>query len=208
MKSTYALFLILFSNSYISKAQDIIGDLRVGFNTSLEKNISSTNMSTGQETGYEADYNKINYRLGLNLEYSLTDNLSLNGSLNYSNKNFAGTFYCHKCGLIPQGVKNNDFRFIEIPLTLKYYFLPGSFRLFGELGLNNLFLLSKDLIAEYSSNTYILGIKIGSGIEYKLNQKFSILIPIEFNSSISPIYKESDFRLKSIVFGVGVMKRL
>ena len=117
----------------------------MGFNTSIEKNMSSEKIAFGKKAGYSADYNKTNYRLGLNFEYELKANFSIKASINYSNKDFTGTYYCAVCDfLIPPSPQDIDFRFIEVPLTLKYYLLPNKIRLFGEFGINNIFLLSSE----------------------------------------------------------------
>ena len=86
----------------------------------------------------------------------------MNTSINYSNKDFIGTYYCAVCDfLVPPSPQEISFRFVEIPLTVKYYFLPNKIRLFGEFGLNNLFLLNK----EVTDNSYTFGVKLGGGVE-------------------------------------------
>jgi len=205
MKKTLLLFGILLIYSIGIKAQENLSKLRIGLSSSIEKNLSSESFAFDKYTGYSAAYNKTNYRLGLNLEYELTSNFSLNTGINYSNKDFTGTYYCAVCDfIVAPSPQNIDFRFIEVPLTLKYYFLPNKIRLFGEFGLNNLFSLNK----EVTDNSYGLGIKLGGGIAYNFTKKIALQITADFNYGISKLYKESGFKLKSIAFGVGIMKRL
>ncbi len=205
MKKTIVIFGIILFYSYGIKAQENSSKLRIGLNASIEKNLSSENIAFDKYTGYSADYNKTNYRLGLNFEYELKTNFSINTAINYSNKDFTGTYYCAVCSfIVPPSPQNIDFRFIEVPLTLKYYFLPNKIRLFGEFGLNNLFSLNK----EVTDNSYGLGIKLGSGIEYNLSKKIALQMTMDYNSGISKLYKESEFKLKSFAFGIGIMKKL
>lgn len=186
-------------------AQETLEKLRIGLSTNIENNISSESFAFDKHIGYSANYNKTNYRFGLNFEYDLKDDISINSSINYSNKDFTGTYYCAVCEfIVPPSPQEIDFRFIEIPLTLKYYFLPNKIRLFGEFGLNNLLSLNN----EVTDNSYILGLKLGGGIEYNFTNKLALQINIDYNNSLSKLYKESDFKLKSIDFGIGIMKRI
>jgi len=205
MKKTILIFGIILCYSYGIKAQENSNKLRIGLNAGIEKNLSSENIAFDQYTGYSANYNKTNYRLGLNFEYELKTNFSINIAINYSNKDFTGTYYCAVCDfIVPPSPQSIDFRFIEVPLTLKYYFLPNKIRLFGEFGLNNTFLLNK----EVTDNSYGLGIKLGGGIEYNLSKKIALQMTMDYNKGILKLYKESGFKLKSFAFGIGIMKRL
>lgn len=205
MKKTLLILGILFFCSIGINAQESLGKLRVGLSSSIENNLSSESIAFDKYTGYSADYNKTNYRFGLNFEYDLRKNTSLNTSINYSNKDFTGTYYCAVCDFSsPPSPQDIDFRFIEVPLTLKYYFLPNKIRLFGELGLNNLFSLNN----KETDHSYVLAVKLGGGIEYNFTKKIALQMTMDFNNTISKIYKESDFRLKSFAIGIGIMKRV
>lgn len=194
----------LFCTIWIN-AQETHGKLRIGLSSRIENNISSKSFAFDKYTGYSANYNKTNYRFGLNFEYNLKDRFSMNTSINYSNKDFIGTYYCSVCDFFtPPSPQEIDFRYIEIPLTLKYYFLPNKIKLFGEFGLNTLFSLNKKV----TDNSCMLGIKLGGGIEYNLTNKLAIQLNLDYNNSLSKLYKESDFKLKSIAFGIGIMKRI
>src|SRR5690606_21850574 len=99
-----------------------------------------------------------------------------------------------------------DFSFMEVPITLKYYFLPRKIRLFGEVGLNNLFPLN-DLGYEARVNSYIIGFKLGGGMEYNLSKKIALQLRLDYNNSISKMFKDSYyegpyFKLRSINFGI------
>jgi len=205
MKNFTVILVIVFSFITGIKAQENLKKLRIGLTISLENNISSKNMAFDQYTGYFAEYKKINYRFGLNFESKLKKNISINTAINYSNKDFIGTYYCVVCSFItPPSPQEIDFRFVEVPLTLKYYFLLNKFQLFVEFGLNNLFSLNK----EVTDNSYGLAIKLGGGIEYNLSKKIALQMILDYNDGISKLYKESDFKLKSLGIGIGIVKTL
>jgi len=205
MKKTIFVSGIILLFSYGIRAQENLRKLIIGLNASIEKNLSSENIEFDRYTGYSAEYNKTNYRIGLSFKYEFKPKISINTGINYSNKDFTGTYYCAVCSyIIPPSSQNIDFRFIEVPLTLKYYFLPNKMRLFGEFGLNNLFSLNKEVI----DNSYGLGIKLGGGIEYNLLKKIALQITMDYSNGISKLYKESEFKLKSLAFGIGITKRL
>ena len=95
-------------------------------------------MAFDQYTGYSADYDKINYRLGLNLEYQLKQKLSINTAIRYSKKDFTGTDFCEVCAVsVHTSTEDIYFRFIDVPLSLRYYFLPEKLGLLCDVGFNN-----------------------------------------------------------------------
>lgn len=203
------LFTCLFLNSKTLIGQDNgQSKLRIGLSASIEKNTSSERVAFSQYTGFFADYDKLNYRFGLDLEYRLKNKLTINGAIKYSNKNFTGTYYCDVCDFtVLPSPEDVDFTFIEVPIIIKYYFLPDKIRLFGEAGLNNLFALNH-LGYEARVNSFAIGLKIGSGIEYNLSQKIALQLKIDYNKSISRVFKDSDFKMKSLNIGIGIIKKI
>jgi opacity protein-like surface antigen len=187
-------------------AQEDLSKFRIGFSTGLEKNLSSKNVEFNTLTGNSAEYDKFNYRIGLVFEYQLKNSLSFNTAINYLNKDYTGTYYCIVCEFeIPPTPRQFNFRFIEVPITLKYYFLPNKVKLFTEAGLNNQFLLRRRVVAD---NSYLLGLKLGAGVEYNVNDNLAFQLAMDSYHTISKLYKGSDFKLTSYVIGIGVMKRL
>ena len=187
------------------KAQNSLNNFRIGITTKIDKNLSSESMVFDQYTGYSADYDKINYRIGLNLEYQLEQNFSMNTAIQYSNKDFTGTYYCAVCDFpVPPSPEDIDNRFIEVPLSLRYYFLPDRFGLFGEVGINNQFLLNEEL----TDKSYALGIKLGAGFEYDFTQKLAFQFLVDCNRGITNLYNESNFKINYLGFGVGILKKI
>lgn len=199
------IFIILFWATTSIKAQDNPYRFRIGLSAGVEKNLSSKTMAFTEYTGYSATYNKTNYRLGLNIEYALKNEITLNSAIYYSNKDFTGTYYCSVCNFsVAPRQQDIDLRFIEVPLMMRYYFLPEKIRIFGEFGLNNQFVLSK----KTTDKQYGLGIKFGAGLEYNLGKNIALQLLIDYNKGITNFYDESDFKVDYMAFGIGAMKRL
>lgn len=205
MKNMLLLFTVLCLFSSSINAQSNLSKFKIGLLAKIEDNSISKTFSFDEYTGYFASYNQTNYSVGLNVEYLLKSNLSINTGVNYSNKDFEGTFYCAVCEYIvaptPQKV---DFKFIEVPLTLKYYFLKDSLKPYGKFGVNNLFSLNEDVV----DNSYALAIQIGAGVAYKLTNRLSVLAEVDYDHGITKFYDQSDFKLKTFGFGVGFMAHL
>ncbi len=215
MKNLILLLICVSFFSVEAKAQS--KQLRLGLISNIEKNISSKKIEFEQMygIGYLADYSKTNYRLGLNLEYNLNKKYVITSGINYSNHDFKGTFYCYFCEFsTPPSPENIELRFIEIPLALKYYFSQNRVRPFGQFGLNNSLRLSNDFtdnaikyFVDTKNKFYLLGIKVGGGIEYTLDKNMIIQMGLEYNNGISDLYKGTDFKLKSLALGIGVMRK-
>ncbi len=197
----------------VSIAQEVTDKFRIGITANWDKNISAERLAFGKYTGFTADYNQFNYSFGGILEYFLKSNLSLNGALNYTNRDFTGTYFCDVCDFeFPPTPEEVDFRFIEVPITVKYYLSPNNIRLFGELGLNNIFPLNNPGY-EARVNSYVIGYKLGGGLEYTMSQKTALQLSLSYNSTISKLFKDAYyegpyFRLKSLQFGVVLLKKL
>jgi opacity protein-like surface antigen len=194
-------------------SQDVTNNFRIGISGSLEKNVSSEIIAFSEYTGFSANYNKPNYRFGLNLEYLLKGNLKLNGAVNYSNKDFTGTYFCDVCDFdFPPGAEEVDFSFIEVPISLRYYFIPRRIQFFGEIGLNNIFTLNNPAY-EARVNSYVIGYKLGGGLEYNLSKKIALQLALDYNKSISKLFKDSYFegdyfKLRSINFIITILKKM
>ncbi|WP_459212796.1 hypothetical protein [Aquimarina rhabdastrellae] len=70
--------------------------------------------------------------------------------------------------------------------------------------MNNFFALNNDTV----ENTYALGIKLGSGIAHNISEKIANQLGVNYYNGITNFYKESDFKIKTITFGLGVIKKL
>ncbi len=207
IKTLLVLFILIYPNLHAQKElkNNKKNTIRIGVFYSLDKNLSSENFSFDIYTGYSANYNKSNYRAGINFEFELDSNLSINSGLNYSNKNFTGTFYCAVCNFIiaplPQKIK---LHFIEIPISGRYYFLSSKVRFLIEAGFINQFPTNSEVV----KNKYILSGKLGTGIEYNINESFAIQFTTEYTKGLSNISENSEFKSKILGFRLGIVKRL
>lgn len=212
LRISTTILTFLFCSATI-KAQEIPGKFRIGLSAGLEKNVSSDRMAFSQYTGFLADYDRLNYRVGLNISYPLKSNLAMNAAVNYSNKDFTGTYFCDVCDFaVSPSPEKIDFRFIEVPITLKYYFSPHKIRMFGEAGLNNLFPLT-NLEYEAKANSFVAGLKLGIGIAYDLSQNTALELELNYNNSISKLFKDSYyddpyFMPRSLNFGIVILRKI
>lgn len=213
IRFAFLLFTILVN------AQDDPSKFRIGVSLGLEKNISSRKVAFGTYIGYLADYDKFNYKLGLVTEYWIKSKLAITTGLKYSNKDFTGTYFCDVCDFeVPPVSENVDFTFIEVPISLRFYFLPRKVRPFVEAGTNNLFSLNNPGALNYLGyesriNTYTFGLKMGGGIEYKLGQNTSLQAVLDYSSTLSKLFKDSyyrepGFRLRSLYLGIEIVTKL
>jgi len=209
----YFMLILLFVGAFLSsetlKSQDSTRNkIRLGLSASYEKNTSSESIPFNDFNGFSAEYDQFNYRFGLDLEFFFNDNLTINTAVKYSNKDLTGTYFCAFCDFIlPYTSGASEFNFIEVPITIKYYFLPAKIRLFTEAGLNNIFSLN-DLEFDGRTDSFTVGLKIGGGVEYNLNQQLAVQVKIDYNTSITGVLKDSDFNIQSLNIGFGILKRL
>lgn len=202
-KGIIILFAIIISiNSY---SQEETKNFRIGVILTLDSNLSSERIEFDKYTGYIAEYNKTNYKIGISAEYLLKNGFTINSGFNYSNKNFTGTYYCAVCNfLIPPSPEKIEMQFVEIPLSLRYYFLPSSLKVYADIGLINQFSLKNKII----ENKYNISGKLGFGIEYNLNSNLAFQLGTEYNHGLTNIFKESNFKIKTISFGLGIIKKI
>tara|TARA_R110000868_G_scaffold20106_2_gene85494 strand:- start:182 stop:799 length:618 start_codon:yes stop_codon:yes gene_type:complete len=204
MKRYFILLLLLGINLSLVAQDSPSENLRLGMFFTLDKNVSSDFVATFEDIGFSADYHKINYKAGLSAEYFLKNRFSLNSGVNYSNKNFTGTFTCATClSISPWGPETIELQFIEIPVSIKYYFALGKLNMYADLGLINQYAIATEIF----NRKYIISGKLGCGIEYNFNPKLAFQFFTEYNNGLTNMFEESDFKLKTISLGFGLVKK-
>lgn len=202
------LFVFISSNLFCQgelKSNNELNKFRIGIFYSLDKNLSSENFFIDKHAGYSANYNLHNYSTGINLEYELNNGLSINSGLNYSNKNFYGTFFCVTCEfIVDQAPEKIKLQFLEIPISIRYYFLSRKTRYFAEAGFINQFIISSEKVQK----NYLLNGKLGVGIEFIINKKLAGQIAIEYSKGLTNLFDNSAFKNEVIGFRLGIIKRL
>lgn len=205
MKAKMLILIIAIIGVNLYGQNDNPRNLRFGILFTLDSNLSSENFRIDEYTGYSADYNKTNYKIGLSIEYLLRNGFTLNSGFNYSNKNFTGTYYCAVCSFIDApSPEKIELEFAEIPLSLRYYFLPGNLKIYADVGLINQFALTNKIV----ENKYNISGKLGCGMEYNFNPKLAFQLVTEYNEGLTNMFKESDFKIKTISFGLGIVKKI
>ncbi|MEH6682431.1 MAG: porin family protein [Sediminicola sp.] len=179
--------------------------LRLGVTLSSDYNISSQNIELGNYMGYTASYDRTNYSLGLQAEKFLTTDMSVNLGLQFSQKNFTGTFYCAVCDwAMPPNPETIRMQFLEIPIGVRKYFLPGKWKLFADVGLLNQIALKNDL----ETNSYLLSANVGGGTEYKIGTRWSLQLKAFYNRALTNTFEGSGHKMQFLAFGMGIMTSL
>lgn len=200
-------FFVLLVALYITigvEAQENSRNLSFGFTGGIVNTPGSERISFDQYTGYNVENDQTNYKIGLFLEYKLRKGFAFNTAINYLKKDFTRTYYCDVCDFSePPLPQDTHFRFLEIPVSLRYYFLPRRLRLFGEVGLNNIFLLNDELTDE----VYVPGVQFGGGIEYNFSQEIALQIGLNYNKGMTAIFDRSAYKINYASLGFTLMKR-
>lgn len=102
---------------------------------------------------------KSNHSKGISVERSLSNKFSLVGGINFANRDFYSTLVCHVCGVVPQTLKQF---FIQLPISLKYYFLDGRLKPFSQIGFIQSFTLSNERMERNAQQNgeFILGVDV------------------------------------------------
>lgn len=205
MKNTILLFLIFIFSLNLQSQDKLESKLKIGVSTSYDKNLANTIVNFSTNTGYLIDYNKVNYSFGLNLEYQLKSDIAISTGINYSNKDFTGVYFCHNCdfGFFPQP-ETVQFRFIEMPIAIKYYFLPNRLKLYTDVGVINHLKANR----EKYSKKYFVSAKLGGGLSYFVSKSLNIYLYSGYNVSFTEVFENSDYKLKTVSFGFGAALKI
>lgn len=200
------IILFIFVNILGIRAQDKSHSFRLGVIYTADNYSGPKNFVVDRYTGYSAVYDKANFKVGLSAERASETGFSINSGIYYSNKDFTGTYYCYVCDFaVPPDPERIALRFIEIPFAFRYYFLPGKLKVYGEIGVNNYFSLTS---RTFDDASYMLGTKLGGGIEYHLNKGFAIQLLGQYDKGLTHLYHESNFKIDCVSFGLGMVKRI
>lgn len=177
----------------------------LGIFYSMDQNKSSKSWSFNNYTGYSAKYDKPNFKIGLLTEYKLNKSLSIESGVQYSDKDFTGTFYCEVCDFITvPSPEKIDLTFLEIPVSVQYYFLPGKTKIYTDIGLINQFALKNSIIEK----NYIISGKTGLGLEYNLDERFAFQLGLEYNQGLTKMLPDPDFKFKTISINFSILHKI
>jgi hypothetical protein len=186
-------------------SQDTPKQFRLGINLTSDHNISSKNIDFDNYTGYTSSYDSFNYSLGVQAEKFFTTDMSVNLGLQFAHKNFTGTFYCAVCDwAFPPEAEKIKMQYLEIPIGIRKYFLPGKWKLFADIGLVNQFTLENDL----ENNKYLISGKLGGGTEYRIGNNTALQLTAIYNRALSRTFEGSDHKMEFLSVGVGILTGL
>lgn len=208
MKYLHIYIIVLLFNTLMVSSQEVSNSRnkwRIGLTTSVESNQSSSFLQLGSFTSYFAEYDQFNYKVGVQIEYQLNNKFSIITALNYANRDFTGTNNCSLCTFIRNPEPEHiEYRFVDIPVSIRYYILQDKIRFFGELGINNVILIDNEIVA----NNYGLGLRLATGIEYNLNSNFALQAILDYSNHNINYFDNEVSELNLISYGIGIVKRL
>jgi len=205
MKKTILTCLLL--NSLISYAQDKSNKFKFGVEFGVVENLSSKTVPFNLSEGYNFSYNKFNFKWNVTLDFYITEKISLGSGLSYSQNNYKAISYTpYFIGIFEGEIKLN---FIEIPVSMRYYFLNEKLKPFINIGIvSQLIFDDNDLRNSrlpLKGNKYGISGKLGVGLEYELN-KIAIRLYADYVKGFSNIYSNLDYKIDYISLGIGVVK--
>lgn len=144
------------------------------------------------------------FTTGVGINYRLPKNLEFSTGLRFSQKNQDLVYWNYFCGTgmidcLPPSYNPITRQFLEIPLTARYYFLPGKFKLHVESGWNTSYRLGKS--PSSTKPEWILGAQGGFGVNYFMNR---LQIGLGVNYSYRKQFggRTFGYRLNQHVFGL------
>lgn len=212
------LFFALPSNSQVHSENGGLNtsSFRMGVTGSIEVNLAPERFALANGTGYETTYDHFNYSVGPLLEYRLSGLFFLTLGLTYSNKSFTGTYYCDYCDFgspsLPEKVK---LKYLEIPITGRYYFDFKKIRPFGEIGLVNQLVIDAENSnpqnrsdASTLNGHYFMAGKLGVGGEIRASPTLSVQLGVAYIQGFINLEKRSDYNTKTLGVKIAVLKAL
>jgi hypothetical protein len=152
-----------------------------------------------------------NFTAGITTEIALLSRLSVRTGLLYSNRDFTGYFACYMC-LYEQGnilipkLETIRQRYLDVPLSARFYLISGRLNLFGDAGLVGNFLIQNGTKVEQhemyqvNSNDFLLSWEGGIGTSYSLNKHIDVSLAAVYRSSLTEYIPKDEMQIRS--FGV------
>jgi len=173
---------------------------------SYDINLSS-DIETDDLDVYLFNYDNFNYKIGIDIEYKFNTHISISSGINYSQKDFSFNSNCLGCEPLLYDTQTN-LRFIELPLVGIYTYQVNDFELFAQLGVINQVDVNFDYFDENvppdNINRYNFSGKIGVGVSYPLIKKHRLFIATDYTSSITSLFKNLDYKIKTLGIRMGI----
>jgi hypothetical protein len=152
-----------------------------------------------------------NFTAGTTVEVGLLSRLSVRTGLLYSNRDFTGYFVCYMCYYeegnppIPK-LETIKQRYLDVPLSARFYLISGRLKLFGDAGLVGNFLIENETKVErhemyqINSKDFLLSWEGGIGTSYSLNKHIDVSLAAVYRSSLTEYIPKDEMQIRS--FGV------
>ncbi|MDC3132684.1 outer membrane beta-barrel protein [Flavobacteriaceae bacterium] len=204
MKKIILTCLLL--NSLMIYAQEKSDKLKIGVELGIVENLSSKIVAFNLNEGYNISYNKFNFKLNISGDFYISEKLSLSSGLSYSQNNYTVIPYTPSfIAIFEDEIKLN---FIEIPVSMRYFFLNKKLTPFINIGIVNQLIFDDDDLENptfpLEGNKYGVSGKLGAGMEYELN-KMAIRLYADYVKGFSNIYSNLDYKIDYISFGAGIV---
>lgn len=173
----------------------------------------SNEMTSGPYQGYTINQSEFNYSIGVTTLSSLNNRFSLVTGLVYSNKDFTGTFYCDVCDYLfapePELIK---LRYLEVPVSIRYWLWKGNVKGFVETGLVNSFSVNETFSGFYTKflerKKFILSGFIGLGAQANLTKKMDVSGSLFLQKSLTDTFENYGFKFHSVGISATVTRQL
>jgi hypothetical protein len=211
MKIVFLAINLLFI-SFIGLSQSSDRKIKLGVTFSPQSYFSKDIISALSQ-GYEINQSEFNYSIGVTVLSSLNNRFDLVTGLAYSSKDFTGTFFCPACSYFaapqPELIK---LRYLEVPISVRYFFWKGNVMGFGETGLVNGFSVNEkpgDMDSPLlERKKYILSGLIGMGLQASLRKKIDLSGSLFLQSSFIDTFKNSESKFQSMGITAMITRQL
>lgn len=123
---------------------------------------------------------KMGYLVGISLDYYLTENLSIKTNVNYEQKleKFRTIFFNNQVEVIDEEYYTQTYKYINLPLLLKYELFNSAFFINGGPFLNYLIAQPDDSEYRTEKKNLDFGFSAGIGTNISINEKNNLCIEI------------------------------
>ena len=169
----------------------------------------SKNSVIGDNSLIVFNYNKLNYKLGLDVEFKLTKSFSISTGLNYSVKDFSSITYCGSCSIYEENIQFG-LSYLEIPIIGIYTYKVNEIEFFGQLGIINHINVGLNIfindsgIALHNIDSHSLSGKVGLGASYPILGKHRLFLVTDYSSGFTNVFKNVDYKLKTLGIRMGI----
>lgn len=194
------IYLLLLISCYSLESQIMAQGRQIGIQVNPNLSYRFLKTNGGQfGSAFDSEKPSITYDLGITYLHPITEKFALKSGLSFSRKGFFDKVNLTDEFGAPVGTSKLRyiFKYLEIPLVLKYHIKPEG-RLFIEVGILNNFLLSGTLKESPSQSrnqnltssfrSYNPGVVVSIGKKLRLSDSLDILLSPTFKSHLTSVF--------------------